>query len=78
MAFNNKQYRVENSQQSGLGIGPHDYITYTYGTGGGSSASNLTDVRYYRGGLQASGTLVAHVTYTYDSNDNVLTVERVS
>lgn len=78
MAFHNKQYRVENSQVTGLGVGPHDYVTYTYGTGGGTSASNLTDVHYYRGGQQASGTLVAHITYTYDSNDNVITTERVA
>ncbi len=78
MAFNNKEFRVQNSLETGFGIGPHDYVTYTYGTGGGTSSTNLTDVYYYRGGQQDSGTLVARVTYTYNSADKVLTAERVS
>ena len=78
MAFHNKQHRVENSRESSFGVGPHDYVAYTYGTGGGTSTSNIIDIHYYRGGQQASGTLIAHITYTYDSNDNVITTERVS
>jgi len=77
MAYHNKRFSENNFVQSGLGIGPHDYVTYTYGTGGGTSATNLTDVRYYRGGQQASGTLIAHVNYTYDASDNVIASERV-
>ena len=78
MAFHNKQYRAENSWESGFGVGAHDYITYSYGAGGGTSVNNITDIFYYRGGVQASGTLVARVTYTYNASDNILTAERVS
>jgi hypothetical protein len=78
MAYHNKKFSEDNFVQTGFGIGPHDYVAYTYGTGGGSSATNLTDVRYYRGGQQTSGTLIAHISYTYDSNDNVLSAERVA
>ena len=78
MAFNNSRFRPENSLEAGFGVGPHDYVTYTYGTGGGSSATNLTDVHYYRGGFQASGEQIAHIRYTYDSNDNVVTAERIA
>lgn len=77
MSFKNSQFRPENSLQTGFGVGPHDYVTYTYGTGGGTSATNLTDIKYYRGGKQASGKLVGHVQYTYDANDNVITAERI-
>ena len=76
MAFNNDKDRRENALQTGMGIGPHDYVTYTYGTGGGTSATNLTDIKYYIGGQQDSGTLVGHIVYTYDANDNIVTAER--
>ena len=76
MAFNNDRDRRENSLHTGMGIGPHDYVTYTYGTGGGTSATNLTDIKYYIGGQQDSGTLVGHIIYTYDANDNIVTAER--
>lgn len=76
MAFNNDKDRRENALQTGMGIGPHDYVTYTYGTGGGTSATNLTDIKYYIGGQQDSGTLVGHIIYTYDANDNIVTAER--
>ena len=78
MAFNNDKDRRENALHTGMGIGPHDYVTYTYGTGGGTSATNLTDVHYYRGGKQASGKLVGHIQYTYDANDNVITATRIA
>lgn len=79
MAYHNKQHAAENlNGNPGLGVPAHDYVAYTYGTGGGTSTSNLTDVRYYRGGLQAGGTLVCHVTFTYDSSDNVTSSERVA
>ena len=78
MAFNNARFRLENSLDTGMGIGPHDYVTYTYGTGGGTSSTNLTDIYYYRGGKQNSGEMIAHVRYTYDSNDNIVTAERIA
>jgi hypothetical protein len=76
MAFNNDKDRRENALHTGMGVGPHDYVTYTYGTGGGTSATNLTDIKYYLGGQQASGELVGHIVYTYDANDNIITAER--
>ena len=76
MAFNNDKDRRENALHTGMGVGPHDYVTYTYGTGGGTSATNLTDIKYYIGGQQDAGTLIGHIVYTYDVNDNVITAER--
>ena len=73
MAFFNKTFRVENSLDTGLGIGPHDYVVHTY-----DGSDNLTASTYYRGGQQDSGEQIATVNYTYDGNGNVITIERVS
>ena len=54
------------------------FVVYTYGTGGVTSTANLSDAQYYRVGLQAAGTLVSHVVYAYDVNDNVTSVERTA
>ena len=79
MAYHNKENAAENlNGNQGLGIPAHDFVAYTYGTGGGTSTANLTDAQYYRGGLQAAGTLVSHVVYAYDVNDNVTSVERTA
>lgn len=78
MAFNNYENRPENSKQTGMGIGPHDYALYTYGTGGGTSSDNLVQIDYYVGGQQDSGTLVGTVVYTYNSADNVVSSERTA
>lgn len=73
MAFHNKIYRVENSLEGGLGIGPHDYVVHTY-----DGNNNLTASTYYRGGSQDSGEQIAVVNYTYDGDGNLITIERVS
>ena len=79
MAYHNRANAAENlNGNPGFGVPAHDYIQYLYGTGGGSSSTNLTDIKYYRGGLQAGGDLVAHIQYTYDSSDNVTAAERVA
>lgn len=56
-----------------MGVGPHDYVDYTYDGNG-----NVTDIRYYLGGEQASGTLVGHIQYTYDGNGNIASAERIA
>ena len=76
MAFNNYQHLPANSKQTGFGVGPHDFVAYAYGTGGGTSTNNLVQIDYFRGGLQAGGTLIATVVYVYDAADNVVSSER--
>ena len=71
MAFHNKPFRAENSIQAGLGIGAFDYQTNSY-----DANNNVSNSNYYIGGLQGAGTLIATVTYTYDANNNPLTIER--
>ena len=78
MAFHNHPNYRNNHRHAGFGIGPHDFVQYTYGTGGGSSSNNIVQIDYYVGGQQSSGTLVATVVHTYDSGDNVITSERTS
>lgn len=73
MAYHNKKFSEDNFVQTGLGIGPHDFLQNAY-----DANNNITSTEYYRGGLQGSGTLIARVEYTYDSNQNLITVERVS
>jgi len=73
MAFYNYPQRKNNSKFTGMGVGPHDYVTYTYDVDG-----NVTDIHYYLGGEQDSGTLVGHIQYTYDGSGNIVTAERVS
>ena len=75
MAYHNKIYDPRNTLITGLGVGPYDYATYTYGTGGGTSNTNLTDIHYFRGG--DNRVQIAHVRYTYNADDNVATVERI-
>lgn len=53
---------------SGLGIPLHDYVSNTYTTG------NLTQSVFKAGG--AGGTIVATLNFTYDENNNLLTVAR--
>jgi hypothetical protein len=78
MAFHNHPNYRNNSKFTSMGVGPHDYAAYTYGTGGGTSASNLIQIDYYVGGQQASGTLVGTIIYTYDANDNITSSERIA
>ena len=73
MAFYNYPQRKNNSKFTGMGVVPHDYVTYTYDVN-----DNVTDIRYYLGGEQAGGTLVGHIQYTYDVNGNIATAERVA
>ena len=54
-----------------LGIGPHDYVEYTY------LENVISQIKYFTGGLQESGTLVATVNYSYDVSGNVTSIERV-
>lgn len=78
MAFNNYENRPENSKQTGMGIGPHDYALYTYGTGGGTSSENLVRIDYFVGGQQGSGELVGTIVFTYNSQDNIISSERTA
>lgn len=49
----------------------YDYIGFTYG---GPPKRLLETMTYRSGG--ATGSIVATVTYTYDSNNNVISMER--
>jgi len=74
MAYHNKKYAPENlNGAQGMGIPAHDFIQNAY-----DISNNITSTEYYRGGLQGGGTLVARVVYTYDGNNNLITVERTS
>jgi len=73
MAFDNKKFRVENSLNDGMGVGPHDYVVHTY-----NANNKITGSTYYVGGAQASGTVVAVLVYGYDGNNNVTTLERTT
>lgn len=73
MAFNNRPNLRGNQNPGGFGIGAYDYVSHTY-----DSQGDLTDSRYYRGGSQDSGTLVGHIEFTYDSEGNLETAERIS
>jgi hypothetical protein len=73
MAYYNYPQRKNNSKFTGMGVGPHDYVTYTY-----DGSGNVTDIYYYLGGQQASGTLVGHIRYTYDGSGNITTSERIA
>jgi hypothetical protein len=64
--YYNYPNRKNNSKPTAIGIGPHDYVEYIYDVN-----ERLTDQKYYKGGQQATGELVAHVIMTYDSNGNV-------
>lgn len=71
MAFTAKRFGVQEAAFGNMGIPPHDHLENTY------DGSNLTDVHYYRGGVQDSGKLVAHLQLTYDGSGNLLTVTRI-
>lgn len=61
-----RNYDVSNN----MSIPPYDYMKNTYNTN-----NSLTNIEYYYGGL--SGEKVAEVVLTYDSNGNLISVERV-
>lgn len=63
-----RAHSPENYFGNMLGIPSHDYIENTY------TGDNLTQVIYRRGG--SSGRIVGTILLTYDSNGNVLTLER--
>ena len=73
MGYNNKGNRLGNNRPDGFGVGPYDYMTCDY-----DSQGDMTDAYYYRGGAQDGGTLVGHIVFTYDSQGNMVTAERVS
>lgn len=54
-----------------LGVGPHDYVQYSY-----SAAGDIADIDYFIGAAQAAGTLVASVHYEYNTAGNVTSIER--
>ncbi len=53
----------------GMKIPKHDYIEMSYTTG------NLTSVKYRDGG--SSGTIVATLTLTYDTDGNLINVSKI-
>ena len=55
---------------SGLYIPEHDYLSFTYVTSG-NGTGEISTITYKSGG--ASGTTVATVTMTYDSNNKLST-----
>lgn len=67
----NPRFNRYNDVSNPMGIPPHDYIANTY-----DSSNNILTATYYRGG--STGDLVASLLMTYDSNDNVLTVDRTA
>jgi hypothetical protein len=71
MSYSAKRFGVQESAFGNMGIPPHDHVVNSY-----DGANNLIDVKYYRGGQQASGNLVAHIELTYDSSGNLATVTR--
>lgn len=56
-----------------MAIPAYDYVDFQY-----DSDNNPTTVVYYRGGNQDSGKKVGEIVMTYDSNSNLISVERVS
>ena len=70
MSYQAKRFGVADAQFGNMGIPPHDHVLNTY------TGNNLTEVKYYRGGQQANGKLVAVIQLTYDGSDNLLTVTR--
>lgn len=74
MAYHNKVNAAENlNGNQGMGIPAHDFVQYGY-----NANNDVTSATYYRGGLQAGGTTVAVVAYSYDGNGNLETVERTA
>ena len=71
MSFTAKKFGVQESAFGNMGIPPHDHVVNSYDGG-----NNLITVKYYRGGQQASGKLVAQVDLTYDGANNLVTVTR--
>ena len=66
MGYFNYPNRANNSKDTSMGIGPHDYVLNTY-----DANQRVTRVQYFSGGLQESGSLVADVIYEYDAGGNV-------
>lgn len=71
MAFEAKRFGVQESAFGNMGIPPHDHVVNSYDAG-----NNIIDVKYYRGGQQAAGKLVARIELTYDGAGNLATVTR--
>lgn len=72
MGFKNWPNRIENVQNTGLGIGPYDYVEYSY------SNNFITQANYYIGanGSANSSMLIATVDYGYDANNNLISINR--
>jgi len=66
MGYFNYPNRVNNSKDTSMGIGPHDYVLYSY-----DSNQNPVRLQYFVGGQQENGSLVADVVINYDANNNV-------
>lgn len=66
MGYFNYPNRANNTKDTSMGIGPHDYVLYSY-----DSNQNPTRLQYFVGGQQENGSLVADVVITYDANNNV-------
>ena len=59
---------------AGLYIPPHDYLSMTY-VASGNGAGEIETITYKEGG--ASGTVVATMSLTYDSNSKLSAVTKV-
>ena len=70
MPYVSKQFGTHESSYGNMGIPPHDHVENTY------SGTNLSTVKYFRGGAQSAGKLVAQIELTYDGSGNLLTVTR--
>jgi hypothetical protein len=66
MGYYNHPNRVNNNKDTSMGIGPHDYILYSY-----DANQQVTRAQYFLGGLQDNGSIVADVVYLYDGSGNL-------
>lgn len=72
MSYEAKRFGVQDQAFGNMGVPPHDHLVNTY-----DGSNNLTNVKYYRGGKQANGKLIAEINLTYDGAGNIQTVTRV-
>ena len=69
--FYNYPNLSNNSKQQDLGIGPHDYVVYTY-----NGNNDIASATYYVGGVQDQGTLVGQVIYAYNGSNQLIKQHR--
>jgi hypothetical protein len=67
-----KPYADTNYISNPMGVPAHDFVKLTY-----DGSGNLTNVEYFIGESQDTGTKVAEQELVYDGSGNLTSVERV-